>query len=155
MEFVVPGPGALRGISKCFAQHRVAGSSEIIRAMTNAAPTFAAESEIVFNDLWGRPLQLIDCQNLFCEVDKYARVAHPEIGSGGPTRIKQTYSADPRPLTLGYPPKWGLPWTADEPNTVRHARLDGHRSLTKEQSSVDRVLLLTTQRPDPRPCCSR
>ena len=71
----------------------------------------------MFNDLWGRPLQLIDCQNLFCEVDKYARVAHPEIGSGGPTRIKQTYSADPRPLTLGYPPKWGLPWTADEPNT--------------------------------------
>ena len=117
MEFVVPGPGALRGISKCFTNTGGLDPSEIIRAMTNAAPTFTAQSEIVFNDLWGRPLQLIDCQNLFCEVDKYARVAHPEIGSGGPTRIKQTYTADPRPLTLGYPPKWGLPWTADEPNT--------------------------------------
>ena len=32
-----------------------------------------------FRDLWGRRLQLIDCQNLFCEVSKYARVKHPEI----------------------------------------------------------------------------
>src|SRR5665213_109406 len=32
-----------------------------------------------FRSLFGRPLQLIDCQNLFCEVDKYARYAHPEV----------------------------------------------------------------------------
>ena len=28
-----------------------------------------------FQSLWGRSLQLIDCQNVFCEVSKYARVA--------------------------------------------------------------------------------
>ena len=35
--------------------------------------------ELDFQNLWGRRLQLIDCQNLFCEVDKYSRVypAHP------------------------------------------------------------------------------
>src|SRR5258707_9985183 len=39
-----------------------------------------------------RRLQLIDCQNLFCEVDKYARVAHPNIaGRTGRTRIKQKF----------------------------------------------------------------
>ena len=36
-----------------------------------------ARRGIEFQTLWGRPLQLIDCQNLFCEVDKYARVYHP------------------------------------------------------------------------------
>ena len=36
---------------------------------------YLADSPVEFRDLWGRPLQLIGCQNLFCEVDKYARVA--------------------------------------------------------------------------------
>lgn len=117
MEFVVPGPGALRGIAKCFADTGGLSAMEIIRAMANDAPRFLAESDFEFVDLWGRPLQLIDCQNLFCEVDKYARVAYPELSSGGPTRIKQTYRPDPTPLTLGYPPKWDLPWSADAPFT--------------------------------------
>ena len=42
-----------------------------------------------FKNLWGRNLQLIDCQNIFCEVDKYSRVAHPELtGYSHRTRIK-------------------------------------------------------------------
>ena len=62
-----------------------------------------------FRSLWGRPLQLIDCQNLFCEVDKYARVAHPDIqGISGRTRIKQVYSPNPDPIEYWYPPKWGI-----------------------------------------------
>jgi hypothetical protein len=32
--------------------------------------------------LFGRRLHSIDCQNLFCEVDKYARVAHPQSNLG-------------------------------------------------------------------------
>ena len=51
-----------------------------------------------FRSLWGRRLQLIDCQNLFCEVDKYARVRHPEVvGVSGRTRIKQKYARHPLP----------------------------------------------------------
>jgi alpha-glutamyl/putrescinyl thymine pyrophosphorylase clade 1 len=42
-----------------------------------------------FQTLWGRPLQLIDCQNVFCEISKYARVAFPEYGGlAGRKRIK-------------------------------------------------------------------
>jgi len=59
--------------------------------------------------LRGRPLQLIDCQNLFCEVDKYARVAHPQItGRSGRTRIKQLFAPVVDPVPAWFPPKWGL-----------------------------------------------
>jgi hypothetical protein len=64
---------------------------------------------IEFKSLWGRPLQLIDCQNLFCEVDKYARHAHPDVvGITGRTRIKQVFRSTPLPIEYWYPPKWGL-----------------------------------------------
>ena len=54
-------------------------------------------------------LQLIDCQNLFCEVDKYARVVHPEfVGLSGRSRIKQRFVAAPRPIPQWYPPKWNV-----------------------------------------------
>jgi hypothetical protein len=59
--------------------------------------------------LWGRRLQLIDCQNLFYEVDKYARIAHPDIaGISGQTNIKQNYRQDTAPATAWFPPKWEL-----------------------------------------------
>lgn len=116
MDFVVPGPGALRGITKCFASTGGLDAVGVIRAVANSADRFLSEHS--FRDLWGRPLQLIDCQNLFCEVDKYARVSHPHLSGGGPTRIKQTYAADRRPLSLGYPPKWRLPYSAASPTRL-------------------------------------
>jgi hypothetical protein len=65
--------------------------------------------EMRFQSLWGRSLQLIDCQNVFCEVSKYARVAHPDVaGESGRTRIKQKYAPRPAPIPQWYPPKWGL-----------------------------------------------
>ena len=118
MEFVVAGPGALRGIRKCFADTGGLDAAGVIAAMAGSAAGFFETTPMptAFRDLWGRPLQLIDCQNLFCEVDKYARVAHPERSSGGPGRIKQVYRVDHRPLALGYPPKWGLPLSANAPS---------------------------------------
>lgn len=116
MDFVVPGPGALRGISKCFASTGGLDAVGVIRAVANSADRFLNEHS--FRDLWGRPLQLIDCQNLFCEVDKYARVSHPHLSCGGPTRIKQSYAVDRRPLSLGYAPKWELPHSATSPTRI-------------------------------------
>ena len=54
-------------------------------------------------------MQLIDCQNLFCETDKYSRVAHPNIkGLNDRTRIKQKF-VDHGPMpTPFFPPKWGV-----------------------------------------------
>lgn len=60
-----------------------------------------------FRSLWGRPLHAIDCQNLFCEVDKYSRVAFPHFRSNR-VRIKATFASNASPLEPFYPPKWGL-----------------------------------------------
>jgi hypothetical protein len=60
-----------------------------------------------FKGLWGRPIQAIDAQNLFCETDKYCREALPALASAR-TRIKSKYAQTPEPLTLFFPPKWGI-----------------------------------------------
>lgn len=109
MDFVVAGPGARDGIRKCFRDTAGLSDAEVIRAVAEGAEEQFQQLGLAFQDLWGRPLQLIDCQNLFCEVDKYARVAHPEVkGESGRTRIKQKFSARFDPLPQWYPPKWKL-----------------------------------------------
>jgi thymidylate kinase len=115
MDFVVPGPGALDGIRKCFIDYGGLNEPEIIRMMADRQEEEFARLGIEFQDLWGRRLQLIDCQNLFCEVDKYSRVAHPDIlGISGRTRIKQKYSPSSEPLECWYPPKWGINGAVEE-----------------------------------------
>lgn len=109
MEFVVPGPGAFSGVHKCFSDLGGLTEAELIKVVTERQQEEFQRLGLSFQSLWGRPLQLIDCQNLFCEVDKYARVRHPEFsGKTGRTRIKQRFSANTTPIALWYPPKWGL-----------------------------------------------
>lgn len=109
MEFVVPGPGAKDGLRKCFADTGGLNEVELIRLMSDIQQREFERLGIEFRSLWGRPLQLIDCQNLFCEVDKYARAAHPHIkGKTGRTRIKQKFVPTNEPIGFCYPPKWKL-----------------------------------------------
>jgi hypothetical protein len=63
-----------------------------------------------FPGLFGRRLQPIDCQNLFCEISKYARVAHPDVGGvANRTRIKQFYRPSGRPAPQPqFPERWRL-----------------------------------------------
>lgn len=109
MSFTVPGPGARDGLRKCFADLGGLTEPEMIRFVADRQRAAFGQMGLAFQDLWGRPLQLIDMQNLFCEVDKYARVAHPDVaGLSGRTRIKQRYSPNPCRIQYWYPPKWGL-----------------------------------------------
>lgn len=109
MDFVVPGPGALDGIRKCFADRGGLNEPEIIKFMTERQEAEFKRLGLDFQSLWGRPLQLIDCQNLFCEVDKYSRVYHPTVaGISGRTRIKQKYTSVSQPIGYWYPPKWNI-----------------------------------------------
>lgn len=109
MDFVVPGPGARDGLRKCFADPGGLNEPELIRLMADLQEQEFERLGLDFQSLWGRRLQLIDCQNLFCEVDKYARVAHPQIaGRTGRTRIKQKFEPTLTPIELFYPPKWKL-----------------------------------------------
>jgi hypothetical protein len=90
MDFVIAGPGAHDGIRKCFLDAGGLQAEEIIKLVAEIADTEFRRLGLAFQSLWGRPLQLIDCQNVFCELSKYARVAHPEIegtpDAGGSSR---------------------------------------------------------------------
>ena len=79
MEFVAPGPGALDGIHKCFSDLGGFSESDIIRYVAEEQEGEFRKRRINFMNLWGRPLQLIDCQNLFCEISKYARILYSRI----------------------------------------------------------------------------
>ncbi len=109
MEFVVPGPGARDGIQKCFSSLGGLSEADMIRLLAERQEAEFERLGLRFRSLWGRRLQLIDCQNLLCEVSKYARLRHPDvIGKMGRTRIKQIYHPSAQPVVYWYPPKWGI-----------------------------------------------
>lgn len=109
MEFTMPGPGAKDGIRKCFTSTGGLSEADLIRVMADRQEHEFQRLGINFSSLWGRKLQLIDVQNLFCEVDKYARLKHPDVvGISGRTRIKQKFRGNPQPIEYFYPPKWKL-----------------------------------------------
>lgn len=109
MDHIVAGPGARDGIRKCFGPASSGCEPEIIEYMAASQEEHFQRLGLQFRGLFGRRLHLIDCQNLFCEVDKYARVVHPTIaGRTGRTRIKQKFRAVPAPVPAWFPPKWGL-----------------------------------------------
>lgn len=109
MDFVVAGPGARDGIRKVFGPDATGIEAAVIRYMAETQDEQFARLGLRFGGLRGRPLQLIDCQNLFCEVDKYARVVHPTVrGVSGRSRIKQKFSPLPDPVPAWFPPKWGI-----------------------------------------------
>ena len=108
-QFVAAGPGAKDGIKKCFMDISNFNEEDVIYAVAEMAMNEFDRLGLSFQTLWGRPLQPIDCQNLFCEVGKYSRVMHPEYrGDSGRVRIKQKFTPNTEPLLQWYPPKWNL-----------------------------------------------
>lgn len=107
-DFMVAGPGAIDGVTKCFPTANKRDVAQIIYSVCEEQDFWFERFGIDFPYLRGRHLRPIDCQNLFCEISKYARVAHPEIsGSQGRTRIKQSYRPSRAPMPeLFLPPKW-------------------------------------------------
>jgi hypothetical protein len=108
-DFVVAGPGAVSGLMKCFPNTHGVAAPDLIRWMVDTQEEQIEYYGVPFRNLFGRRLKLIDCQNLFCETDKYARIAHPtHRGVGNRTRIKQQFSANGPLRWPAFPPKWGL-----------------------------------------------
>lgn len=108
-SFVVAGPGAASGIRKCFSDTGGLPPAELIAWMADTQIDRFLERGLKPVQLFGRPLQLVDCQNLFCETDKYARVLHPSIvGVGKRLRIKQRFAAEGALSTPIFPAHWGI-----------------------------------------------
>ncbi|TPD70723.1 hypothetical protein FJA49_06005 [Flavobacterium microcysteis] len=110
MEFVKAGPGAKDGIAKCFTSLGDYSYEDVIKMMADNQEMEFEKRGIMFQNLWGRNLQLIDCQNVFCEVDKYSRMFHPEImGVSNRIRIKQKFKVQNKEhIDYFFPPKWGI-----------------------------------------------
>ena len=119
MEFVIPGPGSRDGIHKCFSDLGSFNEIDVIRLVAEKQEQEFERLGLEFRSLWGRPLQLIDCQNLFCEVSKYARIVHPEItGINKRSRIKQVYRPSKNPLQYWFPPKWKINQILPKPDQI-------------------------------------
>jgi hypothetical protein len=106
-DFTVPGPGAQRGIAKVFSSLGDLSPADAVHWLVEQQHLVESNLGLVPPTLFGRELHAIDCQNLLCEVDKYSRVAYPELTSNRST-IKQRYICDPAPYRLQFPPEWHL-----------------------------------------------
>jgi hypothetical protein len=106
-DFTQPGPGAVRGLRKAFHDLGDYSPQEAIMWMVDRQQTEFKRHRLTFGGLWGRALHAIDCQGLFCELDKYCREALPQLASAR-TRIKARFSPSSRSISLFFPPKWGL-----------------------------------------------
>jgi hypothetical protein len=106
-DFTVPGPGAVRGLSKVFTDFAGNTPEQLITRMVERQDEEFARLHLDWQDLFGRKLHAIDCQGLFCETDKYSRQAFPQLKSNR-SRIKAVFTPSNEPLPLFYPPKWGI-----------------------------------------------
>jgi alpha-glutamyl/putrescinyl thymine pyrophosphorylase clade 1 len=84
-----------------------------------------------FSGLFGRKLHGIDCQGLFCELDKYCREAVPELISAR-CRIKAKYVAAQENINLFFPPKWDLPSGAVVKTTGVQSQQVAHKRRKRE-----------------------
>tara|TARA_R110001583_G_C5664263_1_gene409913 strand:+ start:222 stop:1208 length:987 start_codon:yes stop_codon:yes gene_type:complete len=114
MEFVKAGPGSIDGISKCFLSNEGYSPEDIIKHVTENQDYEFERLGLSFQNLYGRKLKLIDCQNLFCETGKYARIAYPEYpGVSKRKKIKQLF----RPTSIieqpCLPEKWNIDFSME------------------------------------------
>ena len=106
-EFTVAGPGSLRGIKKCFIDKGNLSNEDIIRYMYNHQDEEFKRLNLDFKTIGNRKLQLIDIQNIFCELDKYCREKVPSLKSNR-TKIKKRYIPKQTKIEYIYPPKWNI-----------------------------------------------
>lgn len=106
-EFTVAGPGSLRGIKKCFIDKGNLSNEDIIRYMYNHQEEEFKRLNLDFKTIGNRKLQLIDIQNIFCELDKYCREKVPSLKSNR-TKIKKKYIPKQTKIEYIYPPKWNI-----------------------------------------------
>lgn len=104
MDFVVAGPGAIRGINKCFDNVSKKDYSSIIKTVAINQDYEFKKRNLDFQFINNRKLQLIDIQNLFCEIDKYSRQI--EAYNTTNQRIKQKFKQNPSPVSCVIPSKW-------------------------------------------------
>lgn len=118
-EFTVAGPGSIRGIHKCFFDVEKKDYENIIRYMYDNQDFEFKRLGLDFKRISNRPLQLIDCQNVFCELDKYCREKYPELKSNR-VKIKKKYIEKSEKVNYMYPPKWNIIEESNEKDVINN-----------------------------------
>lgn len=106
-DFVKAGPGAMRGIKKCFISTAGLSPEQIILWLVDNQQQEIQQLGLNFKGLFGRPMSAIDIQNCFCEIDKYCRQAVPELASNR-KKIKAHFRQNHTPVRYFFPPKWHI-----------------------------------------------
>lgn len=106
-EFTMAGPGAIRGINKCFIDKENNSYEDIIKYMYKVQDKEFKRLGLDFKKIGNRKLMLIDLQNIFCELDKYLRVYKPNLKSNR-VKIKKQYTPKKDKIDYIYPPKWNI-----------------------------------------------
>lgn len=138
-EFTSPGPGAVRGIRKVFSDLGDKRPSDVIMSLVDGQEAEFERFGLDWTNLFGRRLHAIDVQGLFCEIDKYSRVAFPELRSNR-VRIKHQFKASAEPLHLFFPPKWGL-----DPGESRETRTPGVASQSVSNGLPQRTTVASLE----------
>ena len=103
--FTVAGPGAKRGIKKCFIDLEGSSYEDVIKYMYDNQQYEFERLNLKFKYIKNRKLQYIDIQNLFCELDKYLRVYRPDLKSNR-IKIKKKYVESKSKIDYVLPPTW-------------------------------------------------
>lgn len=137
-DYVQAGPGALRGLRKAFVSLGDYSPSDAIRWMVDRQRDEFTRLGLRFDGLFGRPLHAIDCQGLFCELDKYCREAFPELASAR-TRIKARYKPSSEAMRIYLPPKWQLRSGGSLPGLTMNTGVSMARRVLRraDQQSLD------------------
>jgi len=107
-EMALATIGSQRGIEKLLGGVRptLEGYKTVIRFYVHN------QHDMGFTNLFGRPLHPIDMQNVFCELDKYTRISHPEVQAASrqsnTPRIKNSYKSTGGPYALMFPSYWAI-----------------------------------------------
>ena len=121
-DFVITGPGSMSGLKKLFGSSIGSCSPgfaiEVMRYLANSQNQHFKRLGLAFSGLGPKklPMDVSDIEHTLCEVDKYCRVAHPQL-KGKRTNITRSFE----PSTFGSLPKPILPsaWSHPSRQTPR------------------------------------
>ena len=90
-----------------------ADPNEVIKRMQEGQAEAFDRLDLPFPGLFGRPLTLIDCQNLFCEFTKYIKLSgivtkNLVYNKDSTKKRYRNYTPNPEKLLLWFPNKWGI-----------------------------------------------
>ena len=111
--YTCAGPQAIEGVAQAFGKSSPTNCASIIEQQEEQQEYHFERLGLPPIDTFGRRLQLIDCQNLFCELVKYIRLSdrverNLVYYANNKTKRRRIYRPAPTPPKLGYPDGWGM-----------------------------------------------